>query len=168
MFSCPNCSIAFISKSGLREHRSYCNVNKLLHIHLYGTNTLYCTLMTLAVNEYIWTWTRGVNISYNLKQLVVVFLLENGANPTTSKIPCGFLLVCSRTYKITKPTVYCLWRNYCSTGKLDTLPKRINLSQRLLSDEDHQSIKQLILLDPTIYKSEIRDKIYQNSNTPPV
>ena len=44
---------------------------------------------------------------------------------------------------------------------------RINQNKRLLSEEDHQFIKQLVLLDPTIYKTEIRDKIYQYSNSPP-
>ena len=27
VFSCPNCGIAFITKSGLRRHRGYCNLN---------------------------------------------------------------------------------------------------------------------------------------------
>ena len=122
--------------------------------------------MTLSVNEYKRIWKRGVSISYDLKQLVIQFLLDNGANPTMSSIPCGVLPVCTNTYKIAKPTVYCLWKRYCFTGQLDT-PKRINQNKRLLSEEDHQFIKQLVLLDPTIYKTEIRDKIYQYSNSPP-
>ena len=122
--------------------------------------------MTLSVNEYKRIWKRGVSISYDLKQLVIQFLLDNGANPTTSSIPCGVLPVCTNTYKIAKPTVYRLWKRYCFTGQLDT-PKRINQNKRLLSEEDHQFIKQLVLLDPTIYKTEIRDKIYQYSNSPP-
>ena len=27
VFSCPNCGIAFITKSGLRQHDGYCNLN---------------------------------------------------------------------------------------------------------------------------------------------
>ena len=124
--------------------------------------------MTLSVNEYNRIWKRGVSISYDLKQLVIQFLLDNGANPTTCSIPRGLLLVCMRTYKIAKPTVYHLWKRYCFTGQLDT-PERIQVNQnkRLLSEEDHQFIKQLVLLDPTIYKTEIQDKIYQYSNSPP-
>ena len=122
--------------------------------------------MTLSVNEYNRIWKRGVSISYDLKQLVIQFLLDNGANPTTSSIPRGLLPLCTRTYKIAKPTVYCLWKRYCFTGQLDT-PVRINQNKRLLSEEDHQFIKQLVLLDLTIYKTEIRDKIYQYSNSPP-
>ena len=122
--------------------------------------------MTLSVNEYNRIWKRSVSVSYDLKQLVIQFLLDNGANPTMSSIPCGLLPVCTRTYKIAKPTVYHLWKKYCFTGQLET-PKRVKLSRRLLSEEDHQFVKQLVLLDPTIYKSEIRDKIYQHSNSPP-
>ena len=112
--------------------------------------------MTLSVNEYNRIWKRGVSISYDLKQLVIQFLLDNGANPTMCSIPCGLLPVCMRTYKIAKPTVYHLWKRYCFTGQLDT-PERIQVNQnnRLLSEEDHQFIKQLVLLDPTIYKTEI-------------
>ena len=110
--------------------------------------------MTLSVNEYNRIWKRGVSISYDLKQLVIQFLLDNGANPTTSSIPRGLLPVCTKMYKIAKPTVYRLWKRYCFTGQLDT-PVRINQNKRLLSEEDHQFIKQLVLLDPTIYKTEI-------------
>ena len=110
--------------------------------------------MTLSVNEYNRIWKRGVSISYDLKQLVIQFLLDNGANPTMSSIPHGLLPVCTRTYKIAKPTVYRLWKRYCFTGQLDT-PMRINQNKRLLSEEDHQFIKQLVMLDPTINKTEI-------------
>ena len=132
------------------------------------TYTVYLNLMTLSVNEYNRIWKRGVSISYDLKQLVIQFLLDNRANPTMCSIPRGLLPVCTRTYKIAKPTVYHLWKRYCFTGQLDT-PERIQVNQnkRLLSEEDHQFIKQLVLLDPTIYKTEIRDKIYQYSNSPP-
>ena len=122
--------------------------------------------MTLLVNEYNRVWQRGVSISYDLKQLVIQFLLDNGANPTKTAIPPGLLPVCMRTYKVAKPTVYHLWKRFCFTGQLDT-PRRIPQNKRLLSEEDHQFVKQLVLLDPTIYKTEIQDKIYQYSNSPP-
>ena len=133
-----------------------------VHVHI---TTLF-NLMTLSVNEYNRVWQRGVSISYDLKQLVIQFLLDNRANPTTTAIPRGLLPVCTRTYKVAKPTVYRLWKRYCFTGQLDT-PKRIPQNKRLLSEEDHQFVKQLVLLDPTIYKTEIQDKIYQYSNSPP-
>ena len=44
-------------------------------------------LMTLSVNEYNWTYYKGISLSYDLKQLIVSFLLDNGADPTTSAIP---------------------------------------------------------------------------------
>ena len=74
--------------------------------------------------------------------------------------------MCTRMYKVAKPTVYHLWKRYCCTGQLDT-PKRIPQNKRLLSEEDHQFVKQLVLLDPTIHKTEIQDEIYQYSNSPP-
>ena len=49
---------------------------------------------------------------------------------------------------------------------LTTVPPRINTTPRKLSDEDHVFIKQLVTLDPTIFKHEIHDKLYQYSNTP--
>ena len=68
--------------------------------------------MTLSVSEYNRIWKRGASISYDLKQLVIQFLLDNGANPTMYSIPRGLLPVCTRTYKIAKPTVYRLWKRY--------------------------------------------------------
>ena len=43
--------------------------------------------MTLSVNEYNQTYYKGISLSYDLKQLIVSFLLDNGADPTTSAIP---------------------------------------------------------------------------------
>ena len=104
-----------------------------VHVH----ETTLFNLITLSVNEYNRVWQRGVSISYDLKQLVIQFLLDNGANPTTTAIPHGLLPVCTRMYKVAKPTVYHLWKRYCFTGQLDT-PKRIPQNKRLLSEEDHQ------------------------------
>ena len=124
--------------------------------------------MTLAVNEYNRTYHKGISLSYDLKQLIVSFLLHNGANPTTSAIPRGLVLLCARTYKVTKPTVFSMWRKYCFNGQLETdSPQTSGLCWRILSEEDHKFVERLVLLDPTIYKWEIRDKLYQYSNTPP-
>ena len=76
--------------------------------------------------------------------------------------------MCLRTYKVTKPTVFSMWRKYCFNGQLETnSPQTTGLCQCILSEEDHKFIEQLVLLDPTIYKWEIRDKLFQYSNTPP-
>ena len=76
--------------------------------------------MTLSVNEYNQTYYKGIGLSYDLKQLIVSFLLDNGADPTTSAIPRGLVLLCSMTYKVTKPTVFSVWRKYCFNGQLET------------------------------------------------
>ena len=63
-----------------------------VHVH----ETTLFNLMTLSVNEYNRVWQRGVSISYDLlKQLVIQFLLDNGANPTTTAIPRGLSPVCN-------------------------------------------------------------------------
>ena len=124
--------------------------------------------MTLAVNEFDRVYKKGVGILYDLKQLIVSFLIQNGANTTTSRIPRGIAPVCARVYKVTKPTIFNIWRKYCFNGSLDELPHHANgIHRRLLSQEDHDFIKQLLVLDPTLYKSEIRDKLYEYSNSPP-
>ena len=124
--------------------------------------------MTLSVNEYNRTYYKGIGLSYDLKQLIVSFLLDNVADPTTSAIPRGLVLLCLTTYKVTKPTVFSMWRKYCFNGQLETnSSETTGLSQCILSEEDHKFIEQLVLLAPTIYKWEIRDKLFQYSNTPP-
>ena len=117
--------------------------------------------MTLSVNEYNQTYYKGISLSYDLKQLIVSFLLDNGADPTTSAIPRGLVLLCSRTYKITKPTVFSMWRKYCFNGHLEThSPQSTGLRWCILSEEDHKFIEQLVLLDLTIYKWEIRRQTF--------
>ena len=44
-------------------------------------------LMTLSVNEYNRTYYKGIGLSYDLKHLIVSFLLDNSADPATSAIP---------------------------------------------------------------------------------
>ena len=76
---------------------------------------------------------------------------------------------CSQTYCVTKPAVTKVWKGYCCHGQLDnltTVPPWINTTPQKLSDEDHIFIKQLVTLDPIIFKHEISDKLYQYSNTP--
>ena len=123
--------------------------------------------MTLAVNSHQRIYKKGVQISFDLCQLIISYLLQCGADSTQCKIPYGVLSLCAKRYHLTKPTVTLLWKKYCFHGTVEDIPPK-NTPCRLwkLSEEDHLFVCQLMTLDPTIYKSEIREKLWQYSNTP--
>ena len=116
--------------------------------------------MTLAVNSHQRIYKKGVQISFDLHQLIISYLLQCGADSTQCKIPCGVLSLCAKRYRVTKPTVTLLWKKYCFHGTVEDIPPK-NTPCRLqkLSEEDHLFVRQLVTLDPTIYKSEIREKL---------
>ena len=113
--------------------------------------------MTLAVNSHQRIYKKGVQISFDLRQLIISYLLQCGADSTQCKIPYDVLSLCAKWYHVTKSTVTLLWKKYCFYGTVEDIPpKNIPCRLQKLSEEDHLFVHQLVTLDPTIYKSEIR------------
>ena len=123
--------------------------------------------MTLRTNNLNRTYQSGKQMSDELRELVVNCLLNGGADITTRTVPRGLITLCSRTYQLTKPTVSTIWKQYFFNGHAGSGTIATQRRPRKLSDEDHLFIKQLVTLDPTIYKYEIREKLFEYSNTPP-
>ena len=123
--------------------------------------------MTLRINNLRCTYQSGIPTSDELRELVVTFLFNGGTDINTGKVPRGLFALCSRLYRLTKPTIATIWKQYFFNGTLDSSTITTKCRHRKLLEEDHLFIKQLVTLDPTIFKHEIREKLFQYSNTPP-
>ena len=80
--------------------------------------------MTLAVNSHQRIYKKGVQISFDLRQLIISYLLQCGADSTECKIPYGVLSLCAKRYHVTKPTVTLLWKKYCFHGTVEDIPPK--------------------------------------------
>ena len=123
--------------------------------------------MTLRTNNLNCTYQSGKQTSDELIELVVNCLLDGSADITMGTVSRGLFTLCSRTYHLTKPTVSTIWKQYFFNGHTGSGTIPTQRRPRKLSDEDHLFIKQLVTLDPTIYKYEICEKLFEYSNTPP-
>ena len=67
---------------------------------------------------------------------------------------------------VDKSSVSRIWKKYCLTGTHEDSCNNRPSRPRKLDDEDVDYIRQLVLMKPTIYKSEIRELVLENTILP--
>ena len=102
----------------------------------------------------------------DVRELVVNKLELNGGDRSTGTVPYGIFSSIVRTLSVTEAFVHKIWRVYCTSDSL--LPKKqgpLKGFRNKITDENHEYIKLLVSLDPTIYHSEICKLLIENSNS---
>ena len=110
------------------------------------------------------TYVNGKPLSLELRSLVIDKIKKNGGNEETATVPYGTFATVASDLNLHKTTVSKTWRNYLLNGTLETVRPTAG-PHRLLSSEDVEYIRQLVLLKPTLYKREIRDLVLENTNS---
>ena len=110
------------------------------------------------------TYVNGKSLSLELRSLVIDKIKKNGGNEETATVPYGTFAIVASDLNLHKTTVSKTWRNYLLNGTLETVRPRAG-PPRILSNEDVEYIRDLVLLKPTLYKREIRDLVLENSNS---
>ena len=110
------------------------------------------------------TYVNGKPLSLELRSLIIDKIRNNGGDEETAKVPYGTFAIVASELNLHKTTVSKTWRNYLLNGTLETLRPMAG-PPRILSNEDVEYIRELVLLKPTLYKCEIRDLVLQNTNS---
>ena len=113
------------------------------------------------------TYKNGVRISNELSSLIIDSITELGGVVHSGFVPRGVFAKVSRNLKLSKTTVSKNWYLFVNFGNNFPKPKpgRVRFAHSKLSTEDLDYIRDLIVINPTIYRKEIRDLLLQNTNS---
>ena len=120
-----------------------------------------------GVNQFNRTFKNGVEIEPSLKELIITELLSKGADSNTGLIPRNAVTTVSRLCRVSRSTVRRVWNNYTiypSSQFINTPRGRTFGTHRTLNSEDEEFITFLISYQPSLYRREIVDKLYDFSN----
>lgn len=119
------------------------------------------------INEYNRPYHSGKNLSEDLRHLIIQDLLDAGGNIETGKIPRNAITDVSKRCRVSRSTVRKTWHCYTCTGsvKYDSIRGRpVDVGVKI-NEEDKFYIKFLVTRQPSIYRSEVRRLLYENSNS---
>ena len=119
--------------------------------------------MSVRVSSQNRTFTNGVALSDDIHRIVIDKLLFRGASTATRKIPRGLVMVVAKELQLSNPTISKIWKYFVINNCVSLT--RFRQGPRILSPEDEEYIRQLILMKPTLYKREICDLLLQNRNS---
>ena len=116
--------------------------------------------ISLRHREYV----PGTSITPELRRLIIDKVKQLGGSVDTGKVPRGVFNKVANDLCVSNPSVSRIWKYYAATNtviKIGHKPK-----DRILSREDEEYIRDLVLMKPTLYKKEIREFVLTNTNTP--
>ena len=119
--------------------------------------------MSVKISTRERTYSNGKSLSEDLRTLIIDKLQNLGASHVTGKIPCGVVTIVAKDLKLSNTVVSKIWKYYVVNKTVVVTRNRIR--NRILSEEDEDYIRQLVLMKPTLYKREIRQLVLQNTNT---
>ena len=89
-----------------------------------------------------------------------------GAVRCTGVVPYGLYSSIARELCVMEAYIRKIWKLYCTSDSLSPMKRGpVKGFMCKITEEDHEYIKMLVSSDPTIYKSEIRSLLVENSNT---
>ena len=89
-----------------------------------------------------------------------------GADKHKNFIPRGMLHFTAWKQRVSDFCVQSIWKNYVERNSLSLLkPGFVKGLHRKLTVEDEEYIESLLIIQPSIYKEEIRQKLLRFSNT---
>lgn len=109
----------------------------------------------------------GVELDESIKQLIVEQLQRNGSDVTSGNIPRSITTKVANHCCVSRRTVVRVWKKYLSYGTCDFECHRGRPigSGRLLDESDEEYVHFLLKGQPSIFRKEVRDKLYEVSNT---
>ena len=110
------------------------------------------------------SYDNGKPLALELKKLVVDKVQFYGGSIHTGNVPRGTFAKVSRDLCLHKTTVSKTWNKFLLNGTHEIVRSRPG-KQRILSSEDVEYIRDLVMLKPTLYKREIRELVLQNTNS---
>ena len=120
--------------------------------------------MSIRISSRNRTFSNGVAVGEKLRPLIIDKLLILTASSSEGKLPRRSFSFVAKDLCLSNPTVSKIWRYYILNKTV--VPTRFHQGCRILSQEDEEYIRQLVLMKPTLYKKEIRCLLLQNTNTP--
>ena len=113
------------------------------------------------------TYKNGVRISDELASLIIDSITELGGVVHSGFVPHGVFAKVLQNLKLSKTTVSKNWFLYVNFGKDFPRPKLgpVKFAHSKLSSEDLDYIRDLLAINPTIYRKEITDLLLQNTNS---
>ena len=108
-----------------------------------------------------YTW--GKSLSLELWTLIIDKVKESRGSIETGKVPYGALATVAKSLNLYRSTVSKMWKHFLIHGTVETYRGNCG-HERILTSEDVEYIRQLILLKPTLYQREIRELVLQNTN----
>ena len=110
------------------------------------------------------SYDNGKPLPLALKKLVIDKVEFYGGSIHTGKVPRGTFAKISRDLSLHKTTVSKTWNKFLLNGTHEIVHSKPG-KERILSSEDVEYIRDLIMLKPTLYKREIRELVLQNTNS---
>ena len=101
------------------------------------------------------SYDNGKPLALELKKLVVDKVQFYGGSIHTGNIPRGTFAKVSRDLCLHKTTMSKTWNKFLLNGTHEIVRSRPG-KQRILSSEDVEYIRDLVMLKPTLYKREIK------------
>ena len=113
------------------------------------------------------SYKNGVRILNELSSLIIDSISELGGVVHSGYVPRGVFAQVSCTLKLSKTTVSKKWYLVVNFGTDFPKPKpgRQRFAASKLSTEDLDYIRDLTVINPTIYRKEIRELLLQNTNS---
>ena len=109
-------------------------------------------------------YDNGKPLSLELKKLVVDKIEVYGISIDTGKVPHGTFAKVAKDLCLHKTTVSKTWNKFLLNGTHEIVRSKPS-NQRILSSEDMEYIRDLVMLKPTLYKCEIRELVLENTNS---
>ena len=120
--------------------------------------------MSIRISSRNRTFSNGVAVGEELRHLIIDKLLILTASSSEGKLLRGSFSFVAKDLHLSNPTVSKVWRYYILNKTV--VPTWFHQGCRILSQEDEEYIRQLVLMKSTLYKKEIRHFLLQNTNTP--
>ena len=120
--------------------------------------------MSIKISSRNRQYTSGTALSPDIRRIVISKITESGGSLETGVIPRGVLMKVANEMSLSHCSVSRIWKNYVLNGTVTNYNHKPKA--HLLSPEDEEYIRQLVLMKPTFYKKEIRELVLENTNSP--
>ena len=112
------------------------------------------------------SYVNGQALSKDMRSLIIDKMKRSCVSHYAVFVRRGVMVAVARELGVDKSSVSRIWKKYCLTSTHEDSRNNRPSRPRKLDDEDVDYIRQLVLMKPTIYKSEIRDLVLENTNSP--
>ena len=112
------------------------------------------------------SYVNGQALSKDMCSLIIDKMKHSCISHDTVFDRRGVMVAVAHELGVDKSSVSRIWKKYCLTGTHEDSHNNRPSRPRKLDDKDVDYIRQLVLMKPTIYKSEIWDLVLENTNSP--